>query len=415
MSRNEDALRYHREGRPGKIEVVWTKPVASQLDLSLAYTPGVAAPCLEIAKDPDAVDLYTARRNLVGVVTNGTAVLGLGNIGPRAAKPVMEGKAVLFKRFADIDVFDIEVDEIDPQKFITIVRALEPTFGAINLEDIRAPDCFVIERALREHMKIPVFHDDQHGTAIITAAAVRNAAELQDKPLDSLLVTCVGAGAAATSCMEMWVRMGVRRENITLVDVNGVLYEDRGDIDEFRAAFARPKSDGRRTLTEAMVDADVMIGLSAAGVVNAAMLKTMSKKPIIFALANPDPEISYAEALATRPDAIAATGRSDFPNQVNNVLGFPFIFRGALDVRATTINEEMKIAAANALAELARQQVPEEVAAAYGGTAPGFGTDYIIPAPFDPRLIEEIPAAVAKAAMDSGVARKPILDMASYR
>ena len=248
MSRNEDALRYHREGRPGKIEVVWTKPVASQLDLSLAYSPGVAAPCLEIAKDPDAVDLYTARRNLVGVVTNGTAVLGLGNIGPRAAKPVMEGKAVLFKRFADIDVFDIEVDEIDPEKFITIVRALEPTFGAINLEDIRAPDCFVIERALRKQMKIPVFHDDQHGTAIITAAAVRNAAELQDKPMDTLRVTCVGAGAAATSCMEMWVRMGVRREHITLVDVGGVLYQDRGDIDEFRAAFARPKSDGRRTL-----------------------------------------------------------------------------------------------------------------------------------------------------------------------
>src|SRR5450432_2916010 len=415
MSRNEDALRYHREGRPGKIEVVWTKPVASQLDLSLAYTPGVAAPCLEIAKDPDAVDLYTARRNLVGVVTNGTAVLGLGNIGPRAAKPVMEGKAVLFKRFADIDVFDIEVDEIDPQKFITIVRALEPTFGAINLEDIRAPDCFVIERALREHMKIPVFHDDQHGTAIITAAAVRNAAELQDKPMDSLRVTCVGAGAAATSCMQMWVRMGVLRENITLVDVGGVLYEDRGDIDEFRAAFARPKSDGRRTLADAMVDADVMIGLSAAGVVNAAMLKTMAKKPIIFALANPDPEISYAEALATRPDAIAATGRSDFPNQVNNVLGFPYIFRGALDVRATTINEEMKIAAAHAIAALAREDVPDEVAAAYRGARPVYGPEYIIPSPFDPRLISRVSAAVAEAAMKSGVAKKQITDLAAYQ
>jgi len=414
MSRNEDALRYHREGRPGKIEVVWTKPVASQLDLSLAYSPGVAAPCLEIAKDPDAVDLYTARRNLVGVVTNGTAVLGLGNIGPRAAKPVMEGKAVLFKRFADIDVFDIEVDETDPEKFITIVRALEPTFGAINLEDIRAPDCFVIERALRKQMKIPVFHDDQHGTAIITAAAVRNAAELQDKPMDTLRVTCVGAGAAATSCMEMWVRMGVRREHITLVDVGGVLYQDRGDIDEFRAAFARPKSDGRRTLAEAMVDADVMIGLSAAGVVNAAMLKTMASRPIIFALANPDPEIGYAEALSVRPDAIVATGRSDFPNQVNNVLGFPYIFRGALDVRATSVSEEMKVAAAEAIARLAREDVPDQVLRAYGRQRMRFGRDYIIPKPFDNRVLYWVAPAVAQAAMATGVARDAI-DVEEYK
>src|SRR4051812_12561902 len=413
MSRYEDALRYHREGRPGKIEVVWTKPVASQLDLSLAYSPGVAAPCLEIAKDPDAVDLYTARRNLMGVVTNGTAVLGLGNIGPRAAKPVMKGKAVLFKRFADIDVFDIEVDEIDPEKFITIVRALEPTFGAINLEDIRAPDCFVIERALRKQMKIPVFHDDQHGTAIITAAAVRNAAELQGKPMDTLRVTCVGAGAAATSCMEMWVRMGVRREHITLVDVGGVLYQDRGDIDEFRAAFARPKSDGRRTLAEAMVGADVMIGLSAAGVVNAAMLKTMADKPIVFALANPDPEIGYAEALAVRPDAIVATGRSDFPNQVNNVLGFPYIFRGALDVRATTVSEEMKVAAAEAIARLAREDVPDQVLRAYGRQRMRFGRDYIIPKPFDNRVLYWVAPAVAQAAIKSGVARDKI-DIAEY-
>ena len=322
----QDALRYHAEGRPGKIEVVSTKPVASQLDLSLAYTPGVAEPCRAIAADPGRVSLYTARQNLVAVVTNGTAVLGLGNIGPRAAKPVMEGKAVLFKRFADIDVFDIEVDETDPYKFVEIVRALEPTFGGINLEDIRAPDCFVVERALRERMNIPVFHDDQHGTAIISSAALRNACELQGKSFDELTVCCIGAGAAATSCMRMWVRLGVRRERITMVDVDGVLSETRPDLDEFRAEFARPKSDPRKTLAEAIVGADVVIGLSAGGLVTPAMLRTLEKKPIIFALANPDPEIGYEEALATRPDAIVATGRSDYPNQVNNVLGFPFVF-----------------------------------------------------------------------------------------
>ncbi|HEX9620195.1 MAG TPA: malic enzyme-like NAD(P)-binding protein, partial [Polyangiaceae bacterium] len=373
MGRREDALRYHADGRPGKIEVVWTKPVASQLDLSLAYTPGVAEPCREIAAEPDLVDRYTARRNLVAVVTNGTAVLGLGNIGPRAAKPVMEGKAVLFKRFADIDVFDLEVDELDPERFVQVVRSLEPTFGGINLEDIRAPDCFVIERALREKMNIPVFHDDQHGTAIISTAALRNAAALQEKTLEDLRVTCVGAGAAATSCMQMWCRLGVRHENVTMVDEHGVLFEGRGDLDEFRSEFARPASDPRRTLREAMEDAEVMLGLSAANVVDAAMLRSMAKRPIIFALANPDPEVSYEVARETCPDAIVATGRSDYPNQVNNVLGFPYIFRGALDVRARGVDEAMKIAAAEALATLAREDVPDDVLRAYGRHRMTFG------------------------------------------
>ena len=414
MSRREEALKYHSSGRPGKIEVTWTKPVASQLDLSLAYTPGVAEPCREIAEDRDRVDLYTARRNLVAVVTNGTAVLGLGNIGPYAAKPVMEGKAVLFKRFADIDVFDLELAENDPDRFIQIVQALEPTFGGINLEDIKAPDCFVIEKALRERMSIPVFHDDQHGTAIITTAALRNAAELVEKSLESLKVTCIGAGAAATSCMMMWVRLGVKRENITMTDVDGVLYLDRGDIDEFRAPFARPKGDGRRTLADAMVDCDVMIGLSAGNVVSPAMLKTMGKKPIIFALANPDPEISYPLAVETRPDAIIATGRSDYPNQVNNVLGFPYMFRGALDVRARTINEEMKLAAAEAIAALAREDVPDDVLRAYGQQRMRFGKEYIIPKPFDSRVLYWVAPAVARAAVQSGVARETI-DPEEYR
>jgi malate dehydrogenase (oxaloacetate-decarboxylating)(NADP+) len=411
---DEDALRYHSRGRPGKIEVVSTKPVASQLDLSLAYTPGVAAPCREIAADPEKVSLYTARQNLVAVVSNGTAVLGLGNLGPRAAKPVMEGKAVLFKRFADIDVFDIEVDETDPMRFVEIVRALEPTFGGINLEDIRAPDCFVIERALQERMSIPVFHDDQHGTAIISAAGLRNAAELQNKRLDELQVCCIGAGAAATSCMQMWVRLGVKRESITMVDVNGVLVEGRPDLDEFRAAFARPKSDPRRTLADAVVDCDVLIGLSAGGLVTRSMLRTMAKKPIIFALANPDPEIAYDEAISERPDAIVATGRSDFPNQVNNVLGFPFVFRGALDVQARRVSEEMKVAAAEALAELAREDVPDEVLRAYGRHRMRFGKDYVIPKPFDNRVLYWVAPAVARAAMASGVARQS-LDVDEYK
>jgi malate dehydrogenase (oxaloacetate-decarboxylating)(NADP+) len=414
MSLHDDALRYHSQGRPGKVEVVWTKPVASQLDLSLAYTPGVAAPCREIAADPSKVGLYTARQNLVAVVTNGTAVLGLGNIGPHAAKPVMEGKAVLFKRFADIDVFDLELAETDPERFVQIVRALEPSFGGINLEDIRAPDCFVIERALRATMSIPVFHDDQHGTAIISTAALRNAAELQDKPIDTLLVTCLGAGAAAVSCMEMWVRLGVRRENITMVDVGGVLYQGREDLDEFRAFFARPKSDPRRTLAEAIEGADVMIGLSAGNLVTPAMLKTMAPRPIVFALANPDPEIGYREAIEARPDALVATGRSDFPNQVNNVLGFPYIFRGALDVQARAITEEMKVAAAEAIAALARQDVPDDVLRAYGLARMRFGRDYIIPKPFDTRVLYWVAPAVAEAAISSGVARVEI-DTDRYR
>jgi malate dehydrogenase (oxaloacetate-decarboxylating)(NADP+) len=412
--KDDDALRYHSGGRPGKIEVVSTKPVASQLDLSLAYTPGVAAPCREIARDPEKVDLYTARKNLVAVISNGTAVLGLGNLGPRAAKPVMEGKAVLFKRFADIDVFDIEVDETDPMRFVEVVRALEPTFGGINLEDIRAPDCFVIERALRERMSIPVFHDDQHGTAIISAAGLRNAAELQEKSLAELKVCCIGAGAAATSCMQMWVKLGVLRENVTMVDVNGVLVEGRPDLDEFRASFARPKSDPRRTLAEAIVGADVLLGLSAGGLVTPAMLRTMAPKPIVFALANPDPEIAYPDAVAARPDAIVATGRSDFPNQVNNVLGFPFVFRGALDARARSVSEEMKVAAAEALAELAREEVTDEVLRAYGRQRMRFGRDYVIPKPFDNRVLYWVAPAVAKAAMASGVARERF-DVEEYK
>jgi malate dehydrogenase (oxaloacetate-decarboxylating)(NADP+) len=413
MHSRDDALRYHREGRPGKIEVVSTKPVSSQLDLSLAYSPGVAEPCRDIHADPELVDAYTARRNLVAVVTNGTAVLGLGDIGPRAAKPVMEGKGVLFKRFADIDVFDLEVDEKDPDRFVQIVRSLEPTFGGINLEDIKAPDCFIIERALRAQMKIPVFHDDQHGTAIISAAALKNACLLQEKPIGMVNVTCIGAGAAATSCMQMWVRMGVPRENITMVDEHGVLNETRG-LDEFRAEFARPASDERRTISEAIAGADVLIGLSVGGLVTPAMLKTMAPKPIIFALANPDPEISYEDAIAARPDAIVATGRSDFPNQVNNVLGFPYIFRGALDARASAINEEMKIAAAFAIAALAREEVPEDVLRAYGQARLKFGREYIIPKPFDSRVLHWVAPAVAEAAQATGVARET-LDINAYR
>jgi malate dehydrogenase (oxaloacetate-decarboxylating)(NADP+) len=414
MSKREEALRYHSEGRPGKIEVVWSKPVSTQLDLSKAYTPGVAEPCRAIAEDPEKVDVYTARRNLVAVITNGTAVLGLGNIGPRAAKPVMEGKAVLFKRFADIDVFDLELDETDPERFIAIVRALEPTFGGINLEDVRAPECFAIERALRTSMSIPVFHDDQHGTAIITGAALRNAVELQKKSYSELKVTCIGAGAAATSCMQMWVRMGVPREQITMVDVGGVLRLGREDLDEFRREFARPKSDPRRTLADAIAGADVLIGLAAGNLVSQAMLKTMAPRPIVFALANPDPEIGYRDALEARPDALVATGRSDYPNQVNNVLGFPYIFRGALDVGARTISEEMKVAAAEAIAELAREGVPDAVLRAYGRHRMRFGREYIIPKPFDPRVLYWVAPAVARAAMESGVARHAI-DVEEYR
>jgi len=413
--RPEDALSYHRDGRRGKIEVVPTKSVATQRDLSLAYSPGVAEPCREIAEDASRVDLYTARSNLVAVVTNGTAVLGLGNIGPLAAKPVMEGKAVLFKRFADIDVFDIEIAETDPEKLVEVVAALEPTFGGINLEDIRAPDCFIVEKALRERMKIPVFHDDQHGTAIISAAALINAAEIQKKKLEDLSVVCIGAGAAAISCMKLWMRFGVKKESIVLIDRHGVVRQDReGKLETFRAEFAVPASDPRHTLDDAFDGVDVMCGLASGGLVTAEMVKKMADRPIIFAMANPDPEIPYELAKKTRPDAIIGTGRSDYPNQVNNVLGFPYIFRGALDVGASSITEEMKSAAAEALAELARQGVPEPVLSAYGGSAIRFGPDYIIPKPMDERALYWVAPAVAKAAIESGVAQRPV-DIDEYR
>ncbi len=414
MVRKEEALAYHAEGRPGKVEVVPTKPVSTQRDLSLAYSPGVAEPCRVIAKDPSAVDLYTARRNLVAVISNGTAVLGLGNIGPLASKPVMEGKAVLFKKYADIDVFDIEVDASDPDRFIEVVAALEPTFGGINLEDIKAPECFAIERALEERMKIPVFHDDQHGTAIISAAAILNACELLDKDLTTLKVTCIGAGAAAIGCMWLWTELGVKKENITLVARQGVVHENDKDLDPYRAQFARPADDPRQTIADALEGADVMLGLAAGGIVSADMVKRMAEKPIIFALANPDPEIPYDVARAARPDAIVGTGRSDYPNQVNNVLGFPYIFRGALDVGATHINTEMKLAAVRALAELAKEGVTDDVLLAYGGKPIKYGPEYVIPKPMDSRSLARLAPAVAEAAMKSGVAERP-LDIETYR
>ena len=413
MIREKDALAYHREGRRGKIEVVPTKPVATQRDLSLAYSPGVAEPARAIHADPRAVDLYTARRNLVAVVTNGTAVLGLGDVGPLAAKPVMEGKAVLFKKYADIDVFDIEVRAHDPEHLIEVVAALEPTFGGINLEDIAAPACFHVEEELEKRMSIPVFHDDQHGTAIISAAALMNAVELQGKDLHELRVTCVGAGAAAVASMSLWTRLGVKAENITMFDVDGIIREDRPGLDVWRRAFAAPADDRRVTLADAIQDADVLIGLSAGGIVSPDMLQNMCERPIIFALANPDPEIGYEDACAARPDAIVGTGRSDYPNQVNNVLGFPYIFRGALDVGATHINEEMKLAAAHALARLARQGVTDDVLSAYGGEPLKFGPHYIIPKPVDARSLYWVAPAVAKAAIDSGVARDK-LDVEAY-
>jgi malate dehydrogenase (oxaloacetate-decarboxylating)(NADP+) len=408
-----EALLFHSYGRPGKIEIIASKPMATQRDLSLAYSPGVAAPVRAIAEDPDTAYDYTAKGNLVAVISNGTAILGLGNLGALASKPVMEGKAVLFKRFADVDSIDLELATEDPEAFINAVALLEPSFGGINLEDIKAPECFIIEQALKERMNIPVMHDDQHGTAIITAAGLINACYLTNRTLKDVKVVVNGAGAAAIACTELIKAMGVRHDNVLMCDRQGVIYQGREDgMDQWKSAHAA-RTD-RRTLTEALVGADIFLGLSAAGALKPEMIKEMAPQPIIFAMANPDPEITPPEAKAARPDAIIATGRSDYPNQVNNVLGFPFIFRGALDVRATAINEEMKIAAAEALAELARQQVPEEVAVAYGRLQ-SFGPDYIIPAPFDPRLMEIVPAAVAKAAMDSGVARKPILDMAAYR
>ncbi|MGN6692425.1 MAG: malic enzyme-like NAD(P)-binding protein, partial [Sphingopyxis sp.] len=411
---DREALLYHEYGRPGKIEIVASKPMATQRDLSLAYSPGVAVPVLAIAEDSAKAYDYTVKGNLVAVISNGTAILGLGNLGALASKPVMEGKAVLFKRFADVDSIDLEVDTEDPQAFIDAVALLGPSFGGINLEDIAAPNCFIIEAALKEKMNIPVFHDDQHGTAIITAAGLINACHLTGRDLSTVKVVVNGAGAAAIACTALIKAMGVRHENVIMCDRKGTIYQGRTEgMDQWKSAHAVPTE--ARDLTEALKGADVFLGLSAAGALKPEMVKDMAPAPIIFAMANPDPEISPPDARAARPDAIIATGRSDYPNQVNNVLCFPFIFRGALDVRATTINDEMKIAAAEALAELARQQVPEEVAAAYGGMAHSFGADYIIPAPFDPRLMEVVPAAVAQAAMDSGVARFPINDMAAYR
>jgi len=408
-----EALEFHSMGRPGKIEIVASKPMATQRDLSLAYSPGVAVPVRAIAEDPAKAYDYTAKGNLVAVISNGTAILGLGNLGALAAKPVMEGKAVLFKRFADVDSIDIEVATEDAQRFIDAVELLEPSFGGINLEDIAAPDCFIIEQELKARMNIPVFHDDQHGTAIITAAGLINACYLTGRELRDIRVVVNGAGAAAIACTELIKAMGVRHDHVIMCDRKGVIWQGREGLDQWKSAHAVPTD--RRTLEEALAGADVFLGLSAAGALKPEMVMEMAPRPIIFAMANPDPEISPPDAKAARPDAIVATGRSDFPNQVNNVLGFPFIFRGALDVRATTINDEMKIAAAEALAELARQQVPEEVAAAYGGKAHSFGPDYIIPAPFDPRLMEIVPAAVARAAMETGVAQRAIQDMDAYR
>ena len=411
---DREALLYHEYGRPGKIEIVASKPMATQRDLSLAYSPGVAVPVLAIAEDPAKAYDYTIKGNLVAVISNGTAILGLGNLGALASKPVMEGKAVLFKRFADVDSIDLEVDTEDPQRFIEAVELLAPSFGGINLEDIAAPNCFIIEAALKERMNIPVFHDDQHGTAIITAAGLINACYLTGRDLATVKVVVNGAGAAAIACTALIKAMGVRHENVIMCDRKGTIYQGRTDgMDQWKSAHAVPTE--ARDLTEALVGADVFLGLSAAGALKPEMVKHMAPAPIIFAMANPDPEISPPDARAARPDAIIATGRSDYPNQVNNVLCFPFIFRGALDVHATAINEEMKIAAAYAIADLARQQVTEEVAAAYGGRASSFGPEYIIPSPFDPRLMEIVPAAVAEAAMKSGVAQRPIANLDEYR
>jgi malate dehydrogenase (oxaloacetate-decarboxylating)(NADP+) len=412
-SRRTAALEYHEDGRPGKIAVVPTKPVGTQRDLSLAYTPGVAEPCREIANNPDDVFRYTARGNLVAVVTNGTAVLGLGDLGPLGAKPVMEGKAVLFKRFADIDVFDIEVASKDSDEIIRFCELLEPTVGGINLEDIAAPECFYIEEQLKAKLQIPVFHDDQHGTAIISGAALLNAVEVAGKKLDKIKVVFSGAGAAAIATAEHYVRLGVRREHVFMIDRTGIITQDRGDkLDPYKARFAQKTK--LKTLADAMKGADVFVGLSVAGVVTKDMVASMAAHPIIFALANPDPEILPEDIAAVRKDAIVATGRTDYPNQVNNVLGFPFIFRGALDVRARSINEEMKMAATRALAELAKQDVPEAVAAAYGQTSFQFGPNYLIPKPFDPRVLLFVAPAVAAAAIATGVARIEI-DQAAYR
>lgn len=410
--RKEQALEYHASGRPGKIEVVPTKEAKTQRDLSLAYSPGVAEPCKEIHNNIDDVYKYTAKGNLVAVISNGTAVLGLGDIGPEASKPVMEGKGVLFKIFADIDVFDIEINEKDPEQFVQIVKALEPTFGGINLEDIKAPECFYIEQQLKQQMNIPVMHDDQHGTAIISGAALLNALELQKKKIERVRFVVNGAGAAAMACTQLYVALGAKFENFTLFDKDGVLHEGRTDLDAIRRKFAVKRSD--ITLDKAMKDADVFLGLSVGNVVTQDMVKSMAKNPIVFAMANPDPEINYEDAIAVRKDIIMATGRTDYPNQVNNVLGFPYIFRGALDVRATQINEAMKLAAVKALAELAKSAVPDIVNMAYNQTNMSFGPEYIIPKPLDPRLLSTVAPAVAKAAVESGVAQKKIHNWDAY-
>jgi malate dehydrogenase (oxaloacetate-decarboxylating)(NADP+) len=412
-SKRREALIYHARPQPGKIKIVPTKPYATQRDLSLAYSPGVAEPCIEIEKDKKNVYKYTTKGNLVAVISNGTAVLGLGDIGPEAAKPVMEGKSLLFKIFADIDSIDIELDTKDIDKFVETVKIISPTFGGINLEDIKAPEAFEIERRLKEELNIPIMHDDQHGTAIISSAALLNALEIAKKTITKAAIVVSGAGAAAVSCTKLYKALGAKAENIIMLDRKGVIRKDREDIAAEKLEFATSRNI--RTLEEAMKDADVFIGLSTANIVTPEMLLSMAKNPIVFAMANPDPEIAYNTAIATRKDIIMATGRSDHPNQVNNVLGFPFIFRGALDVRATKINEEMKMAAVKALAKLAKEPVPEQVNIAYGETRLTFGKDYIIPKPFDPRLIAEVPPAVAKAAMDSGVATEPIEDWHRYR
>lgn len=408
----EDALNYHSQGRPGKIEVIPTKPHATQLDLSLAYSPGVAEPCLAIETDPEKAFIYTAKGNLVAVISNGTAVLGLGNIGALAGKPVMEGKGLLFKIFADVDVFDIEVDKTDIDEFIEVVKAISPTFGGINLEDIKAPECFEIEERLKKELDIPVFHDDQHGTAIISSAGLLNALELVDKKIEDITVVVNGAGASAISCSKLYISLGVKKENVIMCDSKGVIHKDRSDLNKYKKQFITDKNV--HSLKDALVGADVFLGLSVADVLTPEMLKTMTKDPIVFAMANPNPEISYEKAMATRKDIIFATGRSDHPNQINNVLGFPFIFRGALDIRATTINEEMKIAAVKALAELTKEDVPETVNTAYKAKNLSFGREYIIPKPLDPRLITRVAPAVAKAGMESGVAGRKIEDWDKY-
>ncbi len=413
MKRKQEALDYHSQGRKGKIEVVPSKPCSTARDLSNAYTPGVAEPCLAIEKDPELAYEYTAKGNLVAVISNGTAVLGLGNIGALAGKPVMEGKGVLFKRFADIDVFDIEVNELDIDRFCQVVKALEPTFGGINLEDIKAPECFEIETRLKKEMNIPVFHDDQHGTAIISTAALMNASELIGKPLESMKVVFSGAGAAAIACANMMIVAGVKLENMWLCDTKGLVYEGRTEgMNVYKEKFLKPSAC--RSLGDIIAGADVFVGCSSKGVLTPDMILSMAKNPIVFAMANPDPEIDYPTAKATRDDIIMATGRSDYPNQVNNVLGFPFIFRGALDVRASEINEPMKLAAAKALAALAKEEVPDSVVKAYQGQMFTFGAEYIIPKPFDPRVLLWVAPAVAQAAMDSGVAKKPIANMQAY-